>query len=315
MVDDADKTPENAVTPPERQYPEPRKVLQRKAAPPEPNKTGHSWDGIEEYDNPMPRWWLWTFYICIVWAVIYMILFPAWPLVTQATPGILGHSTRANVVQEIESFEARNEVWFQRLVDTEVAALREDAELERFAVRAGAAVFAAQCSQCHGAGGGGVQAGGFPSLVDDDWLWGGALEDIHLTITHGIRNETDPMARWSEMPAFGRDEILSGEEIDQVVEYVLAMAGQEHDAALAEPGAEVFEWNCAACHMEDGSGNVDLGAPALNDRVWLYGGDRETIRHTVFYSRYGVMPAFAERLREAEIRAVAVYVHQLGGGR
>ncbi|MGY6632802.1 MAG: cytochrome-c oxidase, cbb3-type subunit III [Alkalilacustris sp.] len=307
------RTEDNRVSPPERHYPEPKPELYRKAAA-EPPTTGHSWDGIEEYDNPMPRWWLWTFYITIAWAVIYWILYPAWPLMSQATPGLLGHSTRGDVVREIEDFETRNESWFQRLNDTEVAALRDDPELERFAVQAGRAVFAAQCSQCHGAGAQGVQAGGFPSLLDDQWLWGGTLEDLHLTIRHGIRNEDDPEARWSEMPAFGRDGILDEAEIEQVVEYVLAMSGQGHDADLAALGAEVYEWNCAACHMDDGSGNTDLGAPALNNQIWLYGGDRDTLWETIWYSRYGVMPAFAQRLREAEIRAVAVYVHQLGGG-
>ena len=313
MVDQNDKTPENKVRPPERQYPDPRKVIQRKAAP-EPAKTGHVWDGIEEYDNPMPRWWLWTFYITVAWAIVYMILYPAFPLVNRATPGILGHSTRADVAREISDFETRNQVWFDRLVQTEVAELREDPELERFAVQAGRALFAAHCSQCHGAGGAGVQAAGYPNLLDDDWIWGGTLEDIHWTIAHGIRNDDDPNAHWSQMPAFGVDGLLDRAEIDQVVEFVLALSGQPHDAELAEAGAEVYEWNCASCHMDDGSGDYFGGAPALNNQIWLYGGDRASIRESVYYSRFGVMPAFAQRLREAEVRALSVYVHQLGGG-
>jgi cytochrome c oxidase cbb3-type subunit 3 len=276
--------------------------------------TGHSWDGIEEYNNPLPRWWLWTFYICIVWALGYMVFYPAWPLLTQATPGVLGHSTRADVATEISEFEARNEVWFQRLNETEVASLRDDPELERFAIQAGDAVFAAQCSQCHGAGGAGVQAGGYPNLLDDEWLWGGTLEDIHLTVSHGIRNEDDPDARWSQMPAFGVDGLLSDEEIDNVVNYVLAMSGQTHDATLAAAGAETYEWNCASCHGAEGGGDYFVGAPALNNAVWLYGGDAQSLRETVYYSRWGVMPTFQNRLREAEIRAVAVYVHAQGGG-
>lgn len=276
--------------------------------------TGHSWDGIEEYNNPLPRWWLWTFYLCIVWALGYMVFYPAWPLLNQATPGILGHSTRADVASEIAAFEARNESWFQRLNETEVAALRDDPELERFAVQAGGAVFAAQCSQCHGAGGAGVQAGGYPNLLDDEWLWGGTLEDIHLTITHGIRNTDDPDARWSQMPAFGVDGLLSDDEIDNVVNYVLAMSGQGHDASLAAAGAEVFEWNCASCHGAEGEGDQFVGAPALNNAIWLYGGDAASLRETIYYSRWGVMPSFQNRLRAAEIRAVAVYVHAQGGG-
>lgn len=309
MVDPENKTPENKVRPPDRQYPDPAKKLYD-----ETPKTGHVWDGIEEYDNPMPRWWLWTFYITIAWAIVYMILYPAWPLVNQATSGILGYSSRGEVAREISDFEQRNEIWFQRLTEAEVAALRDDDELERFGVQAGAAVFAAQCSQCHGAGGAGVQAAGYPNLLNDDWLWGGTLEDIHFTVSHGIRNETNPQARFSQMPAFGRDGLLEAEEVDAVVEYVLAMSGQAHDEALAGSGSEIYQIQCAACHGADGAGDPELGAPALNNQIWLYGGDRAAIHESVWYSRAGVMPAFDGRLREAEIRAVAIYVHQLGGG-
>ncbi len=310
MVDEEDKVPENKVTPPERQYPETKAQLKAKMA--EPAKTGHSWDGIEEYDNPMPRWWLWTFYATIIWAVGYMLLYPAWPMISQATPGILGYSTRGALNDTMEEFEARNAVWFDRLVQAELTEIADDADLNRFAVQAGGAVFRAHCSQCHGSGAAGVQGQGYPNLLDDDWLWGGTVEDIHYTVAHGIRNETDPDARWSQMPAFG--EILSDDEIEQVVQFVRAMSGQEHDAALAEPGAEVFEFNCASCHGEQGEGDRFQGAPALNNQVWLYGGSEEAIRHTVRYSRFGVMPAFSDRIREAEVRAVAIYVHQLGGG-
>lgn len=276
--------------------------------------TGHSWDGIEEFDNPMPRWWLWTFYATIAWAALYMLFFPAWPLVTRATSGLLGYSTRGEVAAEIGRFEARNAEWFERLVTTELADIRNDPDLQRFAVNAGNAVFQAQCSQCHGAGGAGVQASGFPNLVDDDWIWGGTIEDIHQTIRYGIRNQDFPDARWSQMPAFGRDGILSPVEIDQVVEHVLALSRQPHDADLAAAGAAVYEANCAACHGPAGEGDTLGGAPRLNDAIWLYGGSREVIRHSVVYSRFGIMPGFAHRLREAEVRAVAAYVHQLGGG-
>lgn len=276
--------------------------------------TGHSWDGIEEFDNPLPRWWLWIFYATIIWAVVYMILYPAWPLVNRATSGILGYSSRADVAAEITSFEARNEPWFNRLLQTELDDIASDAELQRFAVNAGGAVFRAQCSQCHGTGGAGVQASGFPNLLDDDWLWGGTMEDIHETIRYGIRNLDHADARWSEMPAFGRDGLLEAAEIDQVVEFVLRLSRQSHDAALAEAGAEVYDINCSSCHGLDGEGDSFVGAPALNNAVWLYGGSREAIRDSVVNSRFGIMPGFAGRLRDAEIRAVAAYVHQLGGG-
>ncbi len=276
--------------------------------------TGHSWDGIEEFDNPMPRWWVWIFLLTVVWAFGYWVAYPAWPGIQSTTQGMLGYSSRANVVKEISEFESRHDVLFAKMLESDPAEISADEELHRFAVNAGAAVFRAQCSQCHGAGGAGVQAGGFPNLLDDDWLWGGTMDDIVTTVTWGIRNSDFDDARYSEMPAFGRDELLSAEEVDQVTHYVLSMSGADHDATLAAAGTEVYELNCAACHGEDGAGDYFVGAPALNDQVWLYGGSFEAVRHSVYYSRFGVMPGFQNRLREAEIRAVAAYVHQLGGG-
>lgn len=278
----------------------------------EPPTTGHEWDGIREYNNPLPKWWLYIFYGTIVWAAIYTVLYPAWPMMTRATAGILGYSTRAAVQAEIERFERANEPLFARLVATPLEEIRADEELNQFARSAGAAVFRAHCSQCHGAGAQGVEGQGFPNLRDNDWLWGGTIEAIHTTILHGIRNETDPDARWSQMPAFG--EVLPPEDIDALVAHVRQISGQSHDAALLERGAQLFAENCASCHGEAGEGNTDIGAPRLNDAIWLYGGSEAAIRETITYSRFGVMPAFAGRLREAEIRAVAAYVHQLGGG-
>ncbi|MGP9790612.1 cytochrome-c oxidase, cbb3-type subunit III [Roseinatronobacter sp. NSM] len=300
---------ENKVTPASRQYPDPGRKLKDDVA-----TTGHSWDGIEEYDNPMPRWWVWIFIITIIWSVGYWLAYPAWPGIKSSTAGLLGYSSRANVVAEIDEFEARNEQFFVQLVDTDLEDLRDNDDLHRFAVNAGAAVFRAQCSQCHGSGGAGVQAAGYPNLLDDDWLWGGTYDDILTTVTWGIRNEDHADARWSEMPAFGRDGLLDDPEIDQIVNHVLSLSGSDHDAQLASAGAELFEINCASCHGDGGEGDYFLGAPALNNQVWLYGGSFDAIRETVYYSRFGVMPGFENRLREAEIRAVAAYVHQLGGG-
>ena len=276
--------------------------------------TGHSWDGIEEYNNPMPRWWVWTFYACIVWAIGYMIAYPAWPLINGATPGVLGASTRADVAAEIERFDAANAEIKAALVAAPLESIPADQTLMAYAEPAGASVFRTYCAQCHGSGAAGVEGKGYPSLLDDDWLWGGTIEDIHLTITHGIRNTTDPDARYSEMPKFGADGILDDAQIDAVVEHVLAISGQEHDATLAAEGATVFADNCAACHMDAGEGDRTQGAPALNDAIWLYGGSRDKIKETVTYARFGVMPAWAGRLTEDEIRAVAAYVHSRGGG-
>ncbi len=289
--------------------------------PTQAETTGHSWDGIEEYNNPLPRWWLWTFYATIVWAVIYTILYPAWPLVQSATAGVLGYSTRANVEKQIETFAEMNASLETELASADLTALADNADLQNFAVQAGAAIFQTNCSQCHGSGAnGGAEGNGYPNLLDDAWLWGGHIDDIVWTVANGIRNEQSPDAHWSEMPAFGTDEILPPEEIEQVVQYVRQISGQEHDAGLAEAGAEIFEYECTACHMEDGTGNKDLGAPNLTDAIWLYGGDVASITETVTNSRFGVMPAWSEEYRVGsglqpwEINAVASYVHQLGGG-
>ncbi|MDP5359251.1 MAG: cytochrome-c oxidase, cbb3-type subunit III [Paracoccaceae bacterium] len=272
--------------------------------------TGHSWDGIKELNNPLPRWWLWTFYITIIWGVAYSIAYPAWPLVSAATSGLLGYSTRAEVAQDIALFEDANAEISAQLASADLSTLGENEELARFATSAGGAVFRNNCSQCHGSGAAGAK--GYPNLLDDDWLWGGDFENIEYTIRHGIRNEEDWDARYSEMTAF--DEILSNEEIDAVVQHVRAISGQEHDAGLAEAGTEVFLNNCAACHGDNGMGNRDLGAPNLTDAIWLYGGSVGTLEETVRYARFGVMPPWGERLTDAEIKAVTAYVHQLGGG-
>ena len=276
--------------------------------------TGHSWDGIEEYDNPMPRWWVWVFYATIVWGIGYSIAYPAWPLISGATPGLLGASTRADVVAEIKRFDDANASIKQALVDADLTTVSANPELMSFAQNAGAAVFRTNCSACHGSGANGVEAAGYPSLLDDDWLWGGDIENIHATITHGIRNTTHPDARWSQMPAFGADQILERPQITEVVEYVLALSGQEHDATLAAAGQTVYLDNCAACHMADGSGDITQGAPNLADAIWLYGGSREAVTYSVFNARFGVMPGWNDKLTEDEIRAVALYVHSRGGG-
>lgn len=280
--------------------------------------TGHEWDGIQEYDNPMPRWWLWTFYLTILWSVAYMVFYPAWPLVSGATQGLWGKEaagdTRLAVAEEIKRFDDANAPIKEKLVAADLNAIASDPALEGYAKSAGAAVFKTFCAQCHGAGAAGVQNLGYPNLLDDDWLWGGDMESIHTTITHGIRNTTDADARYSEMPKFGADGLLDATQIGQVVEHVLSLSGQEHDATLAAAGATVFADNCSSCHGAAGEGDRAQGAPKLSDAVWLYGGTRETITESVTYARFGVMPNWNGRLSEDEIRAVAVYVHGLGGG-
>jgi len=278
----------------------------------DPNTTGHEWDGIEEFDNPMPRWWLWTLYLTIIWAIGYTIAYPAWPMINQATTGVLGWSTRADVAAEIAAVEESNAAINAKLASVELTAITSDAELNGYAASAGNAVFMTWCAQCHGSGAAGAK--GYPNLLDDDWLWGGDMESIHTTITHGIRNEDSDDARYSEMPAFGRDELLEPGEIDQVVNFVMSLSGDAQDATKVADGAVVFEDNCSSCHAEDGTGDREQGAPNLADAIWLYGGDYDALSETVNSSRYGVMPAWNTRLTEWQIRAVTAYVHQLGGG-
>ena len=269
--------------------------------------TGHSYDGIEELNTPLPRWWLWTFYATIIWGVGYTIAYPAWPMISGATAGILGYSTRAEVAESIAAHETANAELAGQLLEMDLAAFDPQSDLHRYAVSRGGAVFRAQCSQCHGAGAaGGI---GYPNLIDDDWLWGGALEEIAYTVRHGIRNETDPNAHWSQMPAFG--DLLSEEEILELVAYVQTLP---ESGGAEGSGARLFADNCASCHGDDGMGDRFQGAPNLADAIWLYGGSDEALIETITYARFGVMPAWGQRLSEVDVRAVSTYVHALGGG-
>lgn len=272
--------------------------------------TGHTWDGIEELNNPLPRWWLWCFYITIAWGIGYTIAYPAWPLINSATAGVLGYSTRGEVAEEIAAVEAANAEINAELASIELASLDPGSDLGRYAIETGASVYRINCATCHGSGAAGSE--GFPNLLDDDWLWGGTIDEIAYTIRHGIRNEEDWDARWSEMPAYG--EVFTTDETASVVQYVRSLSGADHDAALAEAGMGLFMDNCAACHGDNGMGNRDLGAPNLTDAIWLYGGSVEAITYTVENARFGVMPNWGTRLSEAEVNAVAAYVHGLGGG-
>ena len=273
--------------------------------------TGHKWDGdLEEWNNPLPKWWVWVFYITIIWGIWYTIAYPAWPLVERATAGYLGYSTRAEVAADIAAVDAANAAINDQLVATELTEVSANADLNTYANNAGKAVFMTWCAQCHGSGAAGAK--GYPNLLDDDWLWGGDIEAIHETVSYGIRNDQSDMARWSEMPAFG--EILEEGEIDQVVNYVMSLSGDANDASQVAAGAVVFEDNCSACHAEDASGDIYQGAPNLADAIWLFGGDYDALKASVTNSRFGVMPAWEGRLSDAEVRAVSLYVHQLGGG-
>jgi len=274
--------------------------------------TGHEWDGIRELNTPLPRWWLWVFYATIVWSVGYWIVYPSWPLLSSATQGAFGWHSRAAVVTDLENLKAQRGPMAAKLAAASLPAIAADPALLDFARTLGRQAFANNCAPCHGAGGGGAK--GYPNLVDDDWLWGGKLEDIAQTIRHGIR-AGDDKGRLGEMPDFGRDGILKPGEISAAADFVRSLSGLPVDpnADMAR-GRKIFGDYCAGCHGAEGKGNRDLGAPNLTDAIWLYGPDKATIVEGLWNGRGSVMPAWAGRLDETTIKAVAVYVFTLGGG-
>ena len=276
--------------------------------------TGHEWDGIKELNNPLPRWWLFIFWGTIVFAIVYWVLMPAWPAppgMQGNTRGIWGQSDRATVAADVsETAKTRTEL-ASRLSAVDASVILQDHELSQLALGLGESAFGDNCATCHGTGGRGAK--GYPRLADDIWLWGGSLTDIETTIRHGIRSD-DPEARVKDMPAFGRDEFLTSGEIKDLVEFVTAISGRKANPAAVARARPIFDANCATCHGADARGDRTQGAPNLTDAEWLYGGDRETLQRTIFGARRGVMPAWTSRLDPATIRALAVYVHSLGGG-
>ena len=270
---------------------------------------GHEWDGIEELNTPLPRWWLWTFYATIAFSVIYVVLYPAWPLVSNATEGTLGWSSRGELAEEISEAQLARAGTFELIAATDIDSLAGNPELMGQAIAGGAAAFKQHCVQCHGAGAAGYKEYGYPNLNDDDWLWGGELSEIEFTLTHGIRWEGSDQTRFNMMPAYG--EFMSAGDLDALADHALSLSGK---AKSSSKGAELFEQNCAACHMVDGSGNQELGAPALNDAIWLYGDDLAQVRQQIALPRHGVMPGWSDKLDEVTIRMLAAYIHSRGGG-
>jgi cytochrome c oxidase cbb3-type subunit 3 len=274
--------------------------------------TGHEWDGIKELDTPMPRWWLLTFYATIVFAVGYTVAYPAWPMLTSATPGLLGYSSRAEVGKEIAVAKTAQAEWLDKIRAAGLEDILKDDGLRTFAKAGGAAAFKVNCVQCHGSGATG--AVGYPNLNDNDWIWGGTIEQIHQTITNGARFVGNADTRDSQMPNFGADGVLTPEQVADVANFTVALSGGEADAAAAGRGAQVFAENCVACHGEKGEGNRELGAPNLADQIWLYNGGIDSVKAQVQKARHGVMPAWGHRLDDATIKQLAVYVYTLGGG-
>ncbi len=276
--------------------------------------TGHEWDGIKELNTPLPRWWLNILYATILWSFGYWVVYPSWPLISGHLPGVIGYSSRAEVTAEVEALKARRAAQAVDLGTVELAAIKADPKLLSLAMAQGRAAFGDNCAPCHGLGGAGSK--GYPNLNDDEWLWGGSLEEIHTTLKHGIRSTNDPDTRLSIMPAFGRDGLLKKEEVRTVSNHVRGLAGQSVEAGFDKAaGAKLFAENCSACHGDKGLGNKELGAPDLTDAITLYGSGLEEIVETVTNSRAGLMPAWAARLDSVTVKSLAVYVHSLGGGK
>jgi cytochrome c oxidase cbb3-type subunit 3 len=274
---------------------------------------GHEWDGIEELNNPLPRWWLWSFCLTILFAIGYAFVYPAVPLLHGGTPGLWGWTSRGQLARETDAAQRQRAGLMAKLATIPIEQLTSDPELMKAAVAGGRAAFRVNCVQCHGAGAAGV-AGHYPNLNDDDWLWGGNLKEIEQTITHGIRQPGDARTRTSLMPSFGRDGILTAPQIADVTSYVRSLSGLERGSVSSGRGAELFAANCAVCHGPQGKGSRQFGAPNLTDAIWLYGGSRDEVAASLTNAHAGVMPAWGDKLDAATIRMLAVYVHSLGGG-
>ncbi len=273
---------------------------------------GHEWDGIEELDTPMPRWWLYTLYGCIAFALVYVVLYPAIPMANRASAGVLGWSSHGQLDAEMAKEIARRAPVRLAIAKLPIEQLPANAALLHEAEEGGKSAFKVHCVQCHGSGAAGSK--GYPNLNDDDWLWGGDIVAINTTLTNGVRVPGNDNTRVSQMPAFGRDGILQPAQIADLVSYVRSLSGLGKLDASAQRGAPLFATNCAVCHRPQGKGNREVGAPNLSDGIWLYGGDRATLTETITNARGGVMPAWGGVLDPVTIKMLAAYVHSLGGG-
>ncbi len=275
--------------------------------------TGHQWDGIKELNTPLPRWWVLTFYITIVWAFGYWMVYPAWPLLTSHTTGLFGYSTRGDVAVELANLEKIRGDKMVKLGAAPLAEIEKDPALLALARARGKTVFGDNCAPCHGSGGAGAK--GYPNLNDDEWLWGGSLDQILQTIQFGIRSG-HAKTHDSAMLAFGKEGVLKKDQIVTVANYVRSLSGlSTAQGYKAAEGGKIFAENCAACHGDAGKGNPELGAPDLTDKIWLYGSDEATLIETITNGRAGVMPAWVDRFDPSTVKALAVYVHSLGGGK
>lgn len=299
-------------------------------APDQVKTTGHVWDGnLCEYDNPLPRWWLWGFYASVIFAIVYWMLYPAWPVADTFTKGFsrvtfevdgeertTHWNSRALLVREMQTGEMaqRQQAFLQVISESSHEEILTSTEKLAFVNSFGRSMFGDYCAACHQTGGAGI-IGAYPNLADDNWHWGGDMATIEQTITHG---------RMGYMPAFA--ESLDANQLDAVASYVLHLAGYAGDPERVSLGESIFqgyEGGCYACHRRDGTGLPSLGAPNLTNNIWTNidvlgapddAARRELISGMVHDGVNRQMPAFNDRLTPAEIKVLAAYVHQFGGG-
>ncbi|MER2604696.1 MAG: cytochrome-c oxidase, cbb3-type subunit III [Siculibacillus sp.] len=272
--------------------------------------TGHEWDGLKELNTPLPKWWLYVFYACIVWAIGYTFFYPAWPLITDYTKGVFGAQIRVNSIADYENGKAARLANAAGLAEAPLEKIKSTPAFLEFAMANGKAAFGDNCAPCHGSGATGGP--GFPSLQDDDWLWGGKLADIYQTLQYGIRSG-HAKQRDMAMPAFGKDGLLKKEEIAAVASYVVSLS--DASVKATDDGKKIYADNCASCHADDGKGNMEMGAPNLTDKIWLYGASVDKVAAQISEPALGVMPAWEGRLDPVTIKSLAVYIHSLGGGK
>ncbi|MBF0447053.1 MAG: cytochrome-c oxidase, cbb3-type subunit III [Magnetococcales bacterium] len=294
--------------------------------------TGHQWDTeegypLKEFNNPLPKWWLYSYYATVVYAVVYWVLYPAWPIPGGYTKGVLGWSQHTQLQQEMDASKAAKQVFDDKLASLSNDEIVNDVQLLQYAMSGGKAVFGDNCAPCHGSGGVGSRVGGFPTLVDDDWIYGGTLEAINETIRYG---------RGGQMPAHleSAGGGFTESQVDDLTQYTLSLSGSSTDMAAAKRGDTLFhdEAGCNNCHGDAGKGSLkgqvagegldpSIGAPNLTDAIWLYGSSQDTVRKTIAKGRTGKMPAWSadsdgtnRKLDDLSIKQVAIYVHSLGGG-
>ncbi|MCX7672949.1 MAG: cytochrome-c oxidase, cbb3-type subunit III [Thiobacillaceae bacterium] len=305
-------------------------MAEQHVKPQGPQTTGHVWDGdLQEYNNPLPQWWLYGFYVTILFALVYWIVYPAWPLGEGFTTGLNSityvnsegkeetwhWNTRAKLLKETQAAAAQQKPWFDRIAQASYQQIVQDPELMGFVNSAGRALFNDNCAGCHQIGGAG-KIGHYPNLADDNWIYGGSFEKIRETIVNG---------RQGYMPPFA--EALSRDQVEALAHYVLSLSGEPHDARLAAEGDKLFHSHtgaCYYCHGSDAKGRQDIGAANLTDRIWVWAnvpGARDmpakvaAVRQVILGGlNRGIMPVWGGRLNEEQIKVLTVYVHQLGGG-